>query len=699
MKFLAFLAIAIYLICSLSYIDKPGLYYDETLFVNVALGNEDGSFIDLEAPIGPYRIPVMLMPYIGALKSYFYFPIFKIFGTSPATVRIPPILLALITFALTFLTVRNTLGLRTALATIVLFATDPAFIFINKLDLGPIGLMMLFKMLSLFLLFRWLKHGQPVYLYLAAFVIGLGIFDKAVFLWYVAAVTISFTVLFWPHLKTILTWKKLALCALIIVPFMIPSIISNVRSSWNIFNERKVLNTEIIKTFEHRRVLFNDTLNGIAIYEWVNSEFFFSKPTRTSTDAMTRFDELLRRFPLQKTLMAYGAILIVLLVPIVTLLDWIENRRYFLFYFLLLILTASFIYITEMATGPHHIMMLYPFHQILLAGLLFARKTDPVHPDNSKKGIPFLKYLQAFCFILLLFSNLVVDARYLTSFALKGGAGAWSDSIYKLAEYAETRKDKTFLLMDWGLGNPLLVLNRKRINKQEVAIDFRNFSTEEEKLLEMNSLFEIPNALFIFYVPKYESQPSLHYFKKALDNVRHEYSLSTSINESDGNPVYLIYELGASNINSPIDPSCLRLEAESFSNKSGGNVFSMDFTSNGNALADYWGYNLSDYASYEFSAPHNISNARISIRYSYEEPISQTYYLYLDNKLVDVIIFQSSGGFGHSPEEWKIAETGIGSIRAGNHLLTIKPSKEGQVINLDYFSIGQLDACSSREKY
>ena len=75
MKFLAFLAIAIYLICSLSYIDKPGLYYDETLFVNVALGNEDGSFIDLEAPIGPYRIPVMLMPYIGALKSYFYFPI------------------------------------------------------------------------------------------------------------------------------------------------------------------------------------------------------------------------------------------------------------------------------------------------------------------------------------------------------------------------------------------------------------------------------------------------------------------------------------------------------------------------------------------------------------------------------------------------------------------------------------------------
>jgi hypothetical protein len=127
MKFFAFAAITIYLICSLVYINRPGLYYDETLFVNVALGNEDGSFIELEAPIGRYRIPVMLMPYIGALKSYFYFPIFKLFGTSPATVRFPPVLLGLVTLALTFLVVRNSVGLKVALATIILFATDPHF--------------------------------------------------------------------------------------------------------------------------------------------------------------------------------------------------------------------------------------------------------------------------------------------------------------------------------------------------------------------------------------------------------------------------------------------------------------------------------------------------------------------------------------------------------------------------------------------
>jgi 4-amino-4-deoxy-L-arabinose transferase-like glycosyltransferase len=690
LKYFAISAIAIYLLCSLLYLDRPGLYYDETFFVNVALGNEDGSFIDLEVPIGRYRIPVMLMPYIGALKSYFYFPIFKLFGTSPATVRLPPIFLAFLTFALIYFVVRNSLSSKIAWATILLFATDPTFIYTNKLDLGPIAFMMLFKMLSLHLLFHWLKTQKSAYLYWAALVIGLAIFDKVVFLWYVAAVTISFLLFFWPQFRTTLNWKKLVVCFVLIFPFLVPSIVSNVRSSWNIFNQRKVLNTSIVQTFEHRRVLFNDTMNGTAVYEWINFDFFRSNPSTIestpSEKSVEKLDQLLRRFPLQYTLMAFATLLTVFLVPLFAILGWFANPRHVLFYFSLMVLITVFIYITDMATGPHHVLMLYPFPHILIASLIFAGK--------PKKHF-LISFIRTICLIVLVIANLAVDARYITSFAIKGGAGAWSDAIYRLAEYAESQKNKTFLLMDWGFSNPLLVLNRKRIIKEEAAFDFKNIPTEEEKLSAFKPYFDTPNALFVFFVPKYESQPSLSYFKQAAEKMGHEYKLSKSIEQGDGTPVYLIYEMASMNSTESMNSSCTKFEAEDVSSKSGGNVFQLDFTSNGNALADYWGANVSDFASYHFTLPNDIPQARIYLRYAYQDPVTQNYYVYLDEKLVDVLILQSSGGFGHTPAEWKVAESTIGFVSKGNHHLTIKPSKDGNVINLDYFVIGcRQDVCS-----
>jgi hypothetical protein len=120
----------------------------------------------------------------------------------------------------------------------------------------------------------------------------------------------------------------------------------------------------------------------------------------------------------------------------------------------------------------------------------------------------------------------------------------------------------------------------------------------------------------------------------------------------------------------------------------------LDFTSNGQALADYWGSNVSDFASYDFFIPNDIPQARIYLRYAYQDPVMQNYYVYLDEKLVDVLILQSSGGFGHIADEWKVAESTIGFVSKGNHHLTIKPSKDANVINLDYFAIGcRHEAC------
>jgi hypothetical protein len=59
---LSLLAIGIYLSCCLTHLELPGLYYDEVLFANAAMGNIDGSFIAWQIQVGSENLTVMLMP-------------------------------------------------------------------------------------------------------------------------------------------------------------------------------------------------------------------------------------------------------------------------------------------------------------------------------------------------------------------------------------------------------------------------------------------------------------------------------------------------------------------------------------------------------------------------------------------------------------------------------------------------------------
>jgi hypothetical protein len=56
-------------------LSRPGCQYDELLFGNAALGVVDPHSFLHRTVVG---VPVLLMPYIGALKAYLYYPIFKI---------------------------------------------------------------------------------------------------------------------------------------------------------------------------------------------------------------------------------------------------------------------------------------------------------------------------------------------------------------------------------------------------------------------------------------------------------------------------------------------------------------------------------------------------------------------------------------------------------------------------------------------
>lgn len=159
--------------------DHPGLYYDEMLFGNAAVGGKTDDFVRLRIA----SVPFLLMDYIGALKSWLYYPVFSLFPVGYWSVRVPALLIGLAGGLWLVAALWVGFGRSAALAGAVLILLDPTLITQARLDWGPNALMFFFRGLMVFSLVNWIKTGTVRWAWLALVAAGLGIFDKLNFLW------------------------------------------------------------------------------------------------------------------------------------------------------------------------------------------------------------------------------------------------------------------------------------------------------------------------------------------------------------------------------------------------------------------------------------------------------------------------------------------------------------------------------------
>src|SRR6185369_7741444 len=78
-----------FVLIGLAFLSQAGLQNDETLFG--AGVYEQAGMRDTVHILG-HRFPLMLMSYLGALKSWAYAPIFRFWRPSAASIRVPVIL-------------------------------------------------------------------------------------------------------------------------------------------------------------------------------------------------------------------------------------------------------------------------------------------------------------------------------------------------------------------------------------------------------------------------------------------------------------------------------------------------------------------------------------------------------------------------------------------------------------------------------
>ncbi len=190
---LAFLSVlAAYVCLEAQELRLPGLYYDELIQVVPALDVVRGGLWSsvnwipsAEVSLFGHMLPLMTMDYMGSLKTFVFVPIVAAAGVTPESLRITTVVIGALSLLATFAFVRRLVGLPVALATVALLATDLSFVYYVRVDYGPTALMMVLKTVALWQLVVWWQTGRLTGLIIGALALGLGVYNKADFVWIV----------------------------------------------------------------------------------------------------------------------------------------------------------------------------------------------------------------------------------------------------------------------------------------------------------------------------------------------------------------------------------------------------------------------------------------------------------------------------------------------------------------------------------
>lgn len=531
-------------------LEEPGIQYDEVLWGNAALGVQDHSFIAWSWQVGDKQLPIMLMPYIGALKAYLYFPILRLFEPSPLSLRLPMILVSGVALCIFVLTARRALGRWGVLIFGLLVATDPSYLFHTRMDWGPVAIMMLLKALSAYLFIRWWETRRLLFLAMSGLCLGAGVFDKVNFLWFVLAAGFAVVVAYGRELRKRLSFSQLTCFSFAFLLGALPVLLYNV--AFPLVTIREPF--ELPGSFDWARVLSRlevgvSTLLGTAVYSFVDggdvagdvSRFWdVHVPGAISADASvgTFVAALLTTSPLGRGSLLGAGLLVALVVLLVHL--WragAQKSRAGLAGILALAVMALEILITPRAGGSHHMMMLYPLPQFLvvLAGTLLIR--DGKYLARGLRSA-WTRAATTLVVALLLLSNIAVSLGYLHYFSTEGGKDYWSSAIYQLVDYGKARPESRLVLMDWGFNTQLLTLSRGSIRKDEVFHWLNEGQAERDRF---QAYLDDPNSIYVFHAPEFTKVPKAREIFQLLlreNGLREE--VDTTFHQRTGEPIIYV---------------------------------------------------------------------------------------------------------------------------------------------------------------
>jgi 4-amino-4-deoxy-L-arabinose transferase-like glycosyltransferase len=502
---LVVLALAVFLALCLYQIELPGLHYDEAReagvpamqllkWRNSVVGQPVETFRGSGIRIMGKVFPLMVTDYIGALNIYLLLPFFALLGSNVLALRLMPIVFAVLTLLLTYLLAQQLFNRRTALITCLLLAVNPSFIFWSRQGVFVTSITATIAVASLLCWLRWYRERRARDLYWGAYLFGLGLYAKLLFLWVIVALGVTFFVLKASSLREgfrlwaisgRLGYKQLVIALLCFLLGIFPLIIYNVQTKGTFLTLTGNLtstyydasNLAFAENLATRLEQFKVVLNGGHL--WYLGGVFTND-----------------LYPFFFVCAGLACIPVVLLKA---RHEW--HRVAFPFLMLAFMVLASCF--TVSALWFTHYAILVPFLPMAVAAALdlLVRYTIPSgvgHKGNHiRQLIPGL--VMFLVMTVLAVSDLQVDLRYHQALARSGGYAAHSDASYELARYLQDQGIASPLAMDWGIDATVQFLTLGAVNPIEIF----GYEWEPDRAFEERLVRFLPNPdnVYVFHSP------------------------------------------------------------------------------------------------------------------------------------------------------------------------------------------------------
>ena len=525
-RFSALAACLLFFVTGSAFVSLLGIENDEALFAN---GIFKPYAVAYTFHLGRSRLPLMLMSYLGTLKSWIYRPIFQRFGPGVWAMRVPMLLAGAASVWLFYLLLRRVAGQRAALLGCGLLATDTLYLLTTCFDWGPVALQHLLIVSGMLLLLGFYQHGSHRWLAWGCFLLGLAMWDKALAAWMIGGIGLALILVFPKQIVRVTTLRRVAISVLFFALGALPLIVYNIEKPLATFRGNASWDTSDLAGKGH---LLAITADGSALFGWLNHEGWQTHnphlPHGALQSASARISALAGHPRHSLLLYAFG--LALLLAPLARG----PALRAILFALLAMAIAWTQMAVTAHAGGSvHHAILLWPLPQMVIA-ISFAAASRRLR----RAGIPALGVVLA----VLMVSGLLVTNEYRVVIVRNGGNPNWTDAIFRLADYMKGVSPSNVFCVDWGIMDSMRLLSRGKLPLR-VGTDLITkpaLDTAGREFLART--ISGPGHVFINHTKDFEFFPGVNdkLVKYAAD-AGYRRQVMAVIPDSFGRPVYQVY--------------------------------------------------------------------------------------------------------------------------------------------------------------
>jgi len=503
------LALSLFLVLACRQLELPGLHYDEAKEAgNNALqllrGLPVQAFRSATVRFLGLDLPLMVQDYIGALNVYLSIPFLALLGVEVPALRLMPVIVASITLVLLYALAREAFDRRAAAVAVLMLAVSPTYVFWSRQGIFVTNLTGAVAVASVLAALRWSRDHQPAHLYITAFLWGLGIYAKLLFVWVIGGTVTLW--LAWRIAGLLQASKARRLTSPLTEPQSFPAQVSAMLPR---VRDLPVAVTCFVAPLTPLLV-FNLRTSGTltSVLDNVDSSYYGVSNADFGANVLQRLGQVLAllrgdhlwylggRFANPAApWIAVGLVVALLMAAVV----YGRKRSGFvgaavaafapLVFCMILVVQSSFTLSDLFIT---HYASLLPF-VFLAIGAIASRLAKSGGPPALVPVMIALVWWGA--------ADLRVTIQYHRALAATGGHAAHSDASYDLADHLDAGGYQAPLALDWGIEAPVYFLTSGRVRPVEV-FGYEQLDVPEAAFDEkLRAALQDPSSAYLFHVP------------------------------------------------------------------------------------------------------------------------------------------------------------------------------------------------------